>query len=78
MIFNFIKSNVLFVSFRFKKIVCFQSLSRIRDGILYAELDLNMCNEMREQLGLHKSQRLSYYKDSWLHASNLSFSPQII
>lgn len=56
----------------------FQSLSRNRDGILLADLDLNMCKEMQQQFGFHESQRLSYYKNNWLNAANLSFVPQII
>lgn len=41
-------------------------------------MDLNLCEQMRQALGFHQSQRLSYYKDSWSTAADLSFIPQII
>lgn len=33
---------------------------------------------MRSELGFHESQRLSYYKDKFIKAAELSFTPQII
>lgn len=55
-----------------------QSLSTVRDGILYAELDLNLCKKMRETLGFNQSQRVSYYQNKWIQISDTSFVPQII
>lgn len=53
-------------------------MSRTQDGILYAELDLDLCKQMREKCGFHETQRLSYYKTNWIQAADPSFIPQII
>ncbi|XP_055316237.1 beta-ureidopropionase-like isoform X2 [Sitodiplosis mosellana] len=55
-----------------------KSLSRHRDGMLYAELDLDLCKQMREKCGFHESHRLSYYKNKWIQAADTSYIPQII
>lgn len=56
----------------------FQGLSRTRDGILFATIDLNLCKQMRDKLGLNESQRLFYYKDKFAHAANTNATQQII
>lgn len=50
-------------------------MSTVRDGILYAELNLDLCKQMREMLGFNQSQRLSYYKTKWLEACENAFLP---
>lgn len=55
-----------------------QSLSRNRDGILYAELDLNLCQQMKEQFGFEHSQRWPDYIENFKRAAHISFEPQII
>lgn len=55
-----------------------KGLSTVRDGILFAELDLNLCQQMKEAFGFDQSQRWSYYNNKWIAASELSFKPEII
>lgn len=55
-----------------------KSLSRDRDGILYAELDLNMCQLVKEQCGFDQSQRWPEYIDNFRRAAHASYEPQII
>lgn len=55
-----------------------QSLSRDRDGILYAELDLNMCQLVKKEMGFDQSQRWPEYIDNLMRAAHVSYEPQII
>ncbi|XP_047098222.1 beta-ureidopropionase isoform X2 [Schistocerca piceifrons] len=44
-------------------------LSRVRDGLLVAELDLNLCRQMIDSWGFRMTQRLREYAD-WLSAAS--------
>ncbi|KAJ8983188.1 hypothetical protein NQ317_005831, partial [Molorchus minor] len=41
----------------------FEGLSRTKDGLLIAEVDLNLCRQIRDQYGLQMSERLDMYSD---------------
>lgn len=56
----------------------FQSLSSVRDGVLYAEIDLNLCGEMNESFGFQQSHRLQYYKNKFKYLAGIDSIPQII
>ncbi|CAD7013236.1 unnamed protein product [Ceratitis capitata] len=53
-------------------------LSRHRDGLLIAELDLNMCRQVKDFWNFPMTQRLPLYAESFQRASQLDFKPQII
>lgn len=58
--------------------ISFQSLTRNRNGILYAELDLNLCQQMKDCFGFKHSQRWPNYIENFKRAADISFQPQII
>jgi len=53
-------------------------LSRTKDGLLIAEIDLNMCRQTKDFWGFRMTQRLPLYAESFANASELDFKPQII
>uniref|UniRef100_A0A8D8UU70 Beta-ureidopropionase n=1 Tax=Cacopsylla melanoneura TaxID=428564 RepID=A0A8D8UU70_9HEMI len=53
-------------------------LSRTRDGLLVAEIDLNLNRQVKDIWGFQMTQRLSLYAESLTKASQLSFEPQRI
>lgn len=53
-------------------------LSRIRDGVLVSEIDLNHCRQVRDKWGFQMTQRLREYAQSLEVAAAPSFQPQII
>ncbi|XP_072938376.1 beta-ureidopropionase-like [Epargyreus clarus] len=53
-------------------------LSRVRDGVLIAKLDLNMCRQIKDKWGFTMTQRLSLYADSLNKAVDLNYNQQII
>ncbi|KAI5712752.1 hypothetical protein M8J75_010861 [Diaphorina citri] len=53
-------------------------LSRVRDGLLVAELDLNLNRQVKDVWGFQMTQRLPMYAESLTQASQLSFEPQRI
>ncbi|XP_008468259.1 beta-ureidopropionase-like [Diaphorina citri] len=53
-------------------------LSRIKDGLLVAELDLNLNRQVKDVWGFQMTQRLPMYAESLTQASQLSFEPQRI
>ncbi|XP_037046286.1 beta-ureidopropionase-like [Bradysia coprophila] len=53
-------------------------LSRTDDGLLIAELDLNLCRQIKDHWGFRLTQRLPLYADSLANAIQLDFKPQII
>lgn len=53
-------------------------LSRIRDGVLVTEVDLNLCRQVKDKWGFQMTQRLEEY-GRWLsEAAKPDFEPQII
>ncbi|XP_055838698.1 beta-ureidopropionase [Episyrphus balteatus] len=53
-------------------------LSRSSDGLLIAEVDLNLCRQVKDFWGFRMTQRLPMYAESFAKASELDFKPQII
>lgn len=53
-------------------------LSRIRDGVLISEIDLNQCRQVKDKWGFQMTQRLGEYADALKAAAAPDFRPQII
>ncbi len=53
-------------------------LSRIRDGVLVSEIDLNHCQQVRDKWGFQMTQRLGEYAESLKAAAAPNFHPQVI
>ncbi|EFX74852.1 hypothetical protein DAPPUDRAFT_306977 [Daphnia pulex] len=54
------------------------SLSRVSDGLLVAELDLNLCRQVKDKWGFRMTQRLDLYSRSLERAIQPDFKPQIV
>ncbi|KAG5674327.1 hypothetical protein PVAND_004303 [Polypedilum vanderplanki] len=54
------------------------SLSRDSDGLLIAQLDLNLCRQIKDKWGFRMTQRLSLYGEKFTEASKFDYKPQII
>ncbi|XP_035215795.1 beta-ureidopropionase-like [Stegodyphus dumicola] len=52
-------------------------LSRLKDGLLVAEMDLNLCRQMKDKWGFKMTQRLNIYADAFYWASQPEFIPQV-
>ncbi|XP_034237193.1 beta-ureidopropionase [Thrips palmi] len=53
-------------------------LSRIKDGLLIAEMDLNLCRQVKDVWGFQMTQRLDMYAKSIDAAIQPNYEPQII
>lgn len=53
-------------------------LSRTRDGLLVAELDLNLCRQMRDKWGFRMTQRTEIYADALYWVAQPSHERQIV
>nr|ACO14997.1 Beta-ureidopropionase [Caligus clemensi] len=53
-------------------------LSRLRDGILLSDLDLNLCRQVKDKWGFRMTQRSDLYAQGLKEASSLEFQPQIV
>lgn len=53
-------------------------LSRVKDGLLIAQLDLNLCRQIKDKWGFPMTQRLDQYAESLNKAVKLDYEPQII
>lgn len=53
-------------------------LSRVRDGLLVSELDLNLCRQVKDKWGFRMTQRLDLYSDSLSRAIQPEFKPQVV
>ncbi|KAJ8957988.1 hypothetical protein NQ318_001990 [Aromia moschata] len=53
-------------------------LSRTKNGLLIAEIDLNLCRQVKDHWGLQLSQRLEIYADLLSRATKPDFVPQLI
>lgn len=53
-------------------------LSRNRDGLLIASMDLNLCRQVKDKWGFRMTQRLDLYGEKFTEASKIDFKPQII
>ncbi|KAG1714285.1 Beta-ureidopropionase [Nymphon striatum] len=53
-------------------------LSRVHDGLLISEVDLNMCRQVRDKWGFRMTQRLDLYAESLSWAVQQDFQPHVI
>lgn len=53
-------------------------LSRIRDGLLVSEIDLNHCRQVKDKWGFQMTQRLEEYARLLTEAAKPDFVPQVI
>ncbi|CAI4224163.1 unnamed protein product [Auanema sp. JU1783] len=53
------------------------SLSRVREGVLIAEMDLNLCRQTKDSWGFRMTQRLDMYAKSFTAAADPSYKPDI-
>ncbi|KJE96277.1 beta-ureidopropionase [Capsaspora owczarzaki ATCC 30864] len=53
-------------------------LSRVRDGLLVTEVDLNLCRQVKDKWGFPMTQRRDLYAESLAEAVRLDYKPQII
>ncbi|CAG0925251.1 unnamed protein product, partial [Notodromas monacha] len=53
-------------------------LSRTKDGLLVAELDLNLIRQSRDHWGIIMTRRLPLYAESFARACRPDFKPHII
>ncbi|XP_023322430.1 beta-ureidopropionase [Eurytemora carolleeae] len=53
-------------------------LSRVKDGLLITEVDLNLCRQITDKWGLRLTQRLDLYAASFTAAVNLDYKPPVI
>ncbi|KAJ0175146.1 hypothetical protein K1T71_009287 [Dendrolimus kikuchii] len=53
-------------------------LSRVKDGLLIAQIDLNLCRQVKDKWGFTMTQRLDLYAESLNKAVKLDYKPQII
>ena len=53
-------------------------LSRVRDGVLVTEVDLNMCRQVKDKWGFSMTARLDLYAESLSKATHPDFRRQII
>lgn len=53
-------------------------LSRVKDGLLIADIDLNLCRQIKDKWGFTMTQRLDLYAESLNKAVQHDYKPQII
>lgn len=53
-------------------------LSRVNDGLLVAEMDLNLCRQVKDKWGFRMTQRLPLYAESLQKAIQPDYEPPII
>ncbi|XP_025834150.1 beta-ureidopropionase-like [Agrilus planipennis] len=53
-------------------------LSRINDGILITEFDLNFCRQARDVWGFQMTRRMDLYAESFTKSLELNYQPQVI
>lgn len=54
------------------------ALSRVKDGLLIAQIDLNLCRQIKDKWGFRMTQRLELYAEGLNKAIKHDFKPQII
>lgn len=57
---------------------CSPSLSRCRDGLLVAKLDLNLCQQLKDKWGFRLTARYEMYADFFRDYVRHDFKPQVI
>ncbi|KAG6444960.1 hypothetical protein O3G_MSEX003626 [Manduca sexta] len=54
------------------------SLSRVKDGLLIAQMDLNLCRQIKDKWGFTMTQRLDLYAKSLQKAAEIDYEPQVV
>lgn len=54
------------------------SLSRDKDGLLVAEMDLNLCRQVKDFWGFPMTQRLPLYAESLAKVVRSDYKPQLV
>jgi beta-ureidopropionase len=54
------------------------SLARHRDGLLLAELDLNLCRQVKDKWGFQMTARYPLYRDLLQRYCEPGFKPQLV
>ncbi|KAI9086101.1 hypothetical protein K1719_031934 [Acacia pycnantha] len=57
---------------------CTPSLSRNRDGLIIADMDLNLCRQYKDKWGFRMTARYDLYADLLAHYLKPDFDPQVI
>ncbi|KAK9165666.1 hypothetical protein Scep_000857 [Stephania cephalantha] len=57
---------------------CTPSLSRYRDGLMIAEMDLNLCRQLKDKWGFRMTARYEMYADLLARYLKPDFNPQVI
>ncbi|KAK9130017.1 hypothetical protein Sjap_010504 [Stephania japonica] len=57
---------------------CTPSLSRYRDGLMIAEMDLNLCRQLKDKWGFRMTSRYEMYADLLAQYLKPDFKPQVI
>ncbi|KAL8150843.1 hypothetical protein V2J09_020651 [Rumex salicifolius] len=57
---------------------CSPSLSRYRDGLLVADMDLNLCRQLKDKWGFRMTARYELYADLFAQYLKPDFQPQVI
>lgn len=55
-----------------------QGLSRVRDGVLVAEVDLNLCQEVKDTWGFQMTGRYPEYAELLQRWAKPDFQPQLV
>lgn len=53
-------------------------LSRVKDGLLIAQMNLNLCRQIKDKWGFTMTQRLDLYAESLKNAVKHDFEPQVV
>ena len=53
-------------------------LSRVRDGLLITEVDLNLCRQIKDKWCFRITQRLDLYAESLTNAIKLDYKPDVV
>jgi len=53
-------------------------LSRVRDGLLVAEMDLNLCRQVKDKWGFRMTQRLPMYAAALVEATEADYQPNVV
>jgi len=53
-------------------------LSRVKDGLLLVEVDLNLCRQIKDTWGFRMTQRLDLYAESLTRAVQMDYKPDLV
>jgi hypothetical protein len=73
---NFI--NLFILEYLIVYIIKSKGLSRLRDGLLVTEVDLNLCRQTKDKWGFRMTQRLDLYAQSLTNAIKPDYKATIL